>query len=113
MMRNLRVALLVAGLLSSFGAAAHDGPGKPEAVTLSGTLRTGVMAIGGETTGVTLTTKDGATWELQLKKGHGAKAEKWDGQRVVVRGYAREREGVEIPVRRIVEVRSIKPLRHS
>ena len=34
-------------------------------VTIVGTLRTGIFAIGGETTGTTITAK-GITWELQL-----------------------------------------------
>ena len=34
-------------------------------VTVVGTLRTGIIAIGGETTGTTITAK-GITWELEF-----------------------------------------------
>ena len=75
---------------------------------LRGTLRTGVMAIGAETTGVTLTTKTGATWELQLMPRQKAKAERLDGKSVRVSGIARERPGVELRTRRIIEVRRLE-----
>jgi hypothetical protein len=78
--------------------------------TYSGTLRTGIMAIGGETTGVLLETTAG-TFELDLRQNAdaNAKAESLDGKKVVVTGEYRPRAGVEVKERRIVIVRSLQP----
>ena len=52
-------------------------------VTVVGTLRIGLVAIGGETTGTTITAK-GITWELDFGKNAELKAaaEKLDGKLV-------------------------------
>jgi len=74
----------------------------------SGTLKTGVNAIGSETTGITLAVaKD--TYELDL---HGDKAlEKTaaglDGKPVAVTGYLTTKKGVEVPERHIVVVTTL------
>jgi hypothetical protein len=78
-------------------------------VTVVGTLRTGMMAIGGETTGVTITSK-GITWELDLgRRGPLRKtADKLNGQKVKLRGSLERRRGVEIKQRWIVTVASLQ-----
>ncbi len=74
-------------------------------VTIVGTLRTGIVAIGGETTGTTITAK-GVTWELDFGKNTEFRnlAEKFDGKKVVVQGRLERRRGIEIKERWIVTV---------
>lgn len=78
-------------------------------VTVVGTLRTGIFAIGGETTGTTITAK-GITWELDF--GENAEfrknAEKLNGKKVVVQGSLERRRGIEIKERWIVHVTDLK-----
>ena len=78
-------------------------------VVARGTLRTGIMAIGGETTGITITAR-GATWDLDLggDPALGKKAEALSGKRVVVRGTLELRRGVERRQRYVVTVISIE-----
>jgi hypothetical protein len=78
-------------------------------VVVRGTLRTGIMAIGGETTGTTITAR-GATWELDLRgdAALAAKARDLSGRRVVVRGSLEVKRGVERRQRWIVTVRSLE-----
>jgi len=78
--------------------------------TYTGTLRTGMMAIGGETTGVLLETSAG-TFELDLRQSEeaNAKAESLNGKKVVVTGDYRPRAGVEVKERRIIVVRTLQP----
>lgn len=84
-------------------AAEHSGW-----VTIVGSLRSGIVAIGGETTG-TVITAQGRTWELDLASAElRAAAEKLNGKRVVVEGSLVRREGVEIRDRRIISVSSLK-----
>ncbi len=78
-------------------------------VTVVGTLRTGIVAIGGETTGTTITAKE-ITWELEfgknaeLRKGTG----KFDGKKVIVRGSLERRAGIEVKERCIVTVTGLE-----
>jgi len=78
-------------------------------VTVVGTLRTGIVVIGGETTGTTITAK-GVTWELELGKDAELRktAEKLDGKKVTVRGTLERRPGVEIKKRWIVTVTDLQ-----
>jgi hypothetical protein len=78
-------------------------------VTVVGTLRTSVAAIGGETTGTTVTA-NGITWELDFGKNASLRAavEKFDGKLVTVTGALERRAGVEIKERWIVVVTSLK-----
>ena len=78
-------------------------------VTVVGTLRTGVIAIGGETTGTTIKA-NGITWELEFGKNAElrAVAEKVDGKLVTVSGKLERRQGVETKERWIVTVTSLK-----
>ncbi len=84
----------MAGLL----ALTMAGAGAPDdaiEVVVRGTLRTGIMAVGGESTGTTVTAR-GATWELDLrgKPELASRAESLAGKRVVVTGSLEARPGV-------------------
>ena len=78
-------------------------------VEVKGTLRTGVVAAGGETTGTVVETKEG-TYELDLGKNEDLRltVEKLDGRAVVVTGSLTVRGGVEVKQRRIIAVSSLK-----
>ncbi len=90
-------------------ATASATPKESITVTVVGTLRTGLVAIGGETTGTTITA-NGITWELEFGK-HAMlrdQAEKLDGKKIVVMGTLERRAGVEVPERWIVTVSKLK-----
>ena len=78
-------------------------------VTVVGTLRTGIVAIGGETTGTTITA-NGITWELEFGKNAAIRksAEKLNGKKVIVKGSLERRKGVEIRQRWIVTVKGLR-----
>ena len=78
-------------------------------VEVRGTLNTGVMAIGGESTG-TIITVGPVVWELEVPAEAPAaqRLQALDGAEVVVTGVYRQQEGVEIPIRHIVTVDSIR-----
>jgi hypothetical protein len=104
--------LLVAAVASAAqgdGRAAGGADGDSIEVVVRGTLRTGIMAIGGETTGTTVTAR-GATWELDLRGNPewAARAESLSGRRVVVAGTLEVRPGVERRQRWIVTVKTLE-----
>jgi hypothetical protein len=114
---HLSFALIV-GLVILFAAHAqsepeHKGPGDIKGrgeyidVTVMGTLKTGVMAIGAETTGVTITS-GAVTWELDLEGNQREVASRLNGRKAIVSGRLRSESGVEVKTRFIVKVRSIK-----
>lgn len=74
-------------------------------VRIVGTIKTGIAAIGGETTG-TMISANGINWELDLGDDVKLreKAEALNGQRVLVRGSLARQRGVEIKERWIVTV---------
>jgi hypothetical protein len=76
----------------------------------TGILETGIVAIGGESTGIVLRTKE-KTWELDFRdnKEFLKKADEWNGKQVTVEGEATQKGGVEILERHIIHVRSIRP----
>jgi len=78
-------------------------------VKLTGTIKTGIVAIGGETTGTIIKTKMG-TFELEFGKDKElrALAKKLDGKEVVVSGPLQVRKGVEVKERRIITVKTLK-----
>jgi hypothetical protein len=88
-------------------ADAGKGRGERIDVTVQGTLKTGVMAIGAETTGVTLTA-NGVVWELELQGKQLETAGHLNGSKVRVAGRLTRPHGVEIRNRIVVKVRSIK-----
>ena len=95
-------------LISAALLAADPAVEESVTVTVVGVLRTGLVAIGGETTGTTLMAK-GITWELDFGKDGElrAAAAKLDGKLVTVTGALERRAGVEIKERWIVEVTSL------
>ena len=78
-------------------------------VAVSGKLEHGIMAIGGETTGTTITA-NGITWELQLGANEEFRktAEEKNGKMVQITGELTRKMGVERGARFIVIVESIK-----
>jgi len=87
----------------------QSGPEESINVTVIGILRTGIVAIGGETTGATITAK-GIQWELDFGKNAElrATAEKLNGKLATVSGALERRAGVELKERWIVTVTSMK-----
>ncbi len=86
----------------------HAAEAEAKKVEFTGKLKTGIMAIGGETTGTIIETKDGK-YELQLGKNAElrAKADKLNGKQVTVTGTLVVRPGVEVKERKIVTVATL------
>ncbi|HUG92118.1 MAG TPA: Dabb family protein [Planctomycetaceae bacterium] len=80
-------------------------------VTVHGRLNSQVVAIGGETTGATISAR-GATWELDFGDNEQMRrrARRLHGRTVRVAGQLEVRKGVEIPQRTIVKVQSLQPV---
>lgn len=94
-------------VLASWAATAASGQ-ESVSVAVVGKLQTGVMAIGGETTGATISAS-GITWELERPKD--TPAETWDalsGKLVKVTGTLRKQRGVERKERWIVAVQDLQ-----
>ena len=98
----------LAGLLAAAVAVGGGGDDSID-VVVRGRLRTGIMAVGGETTGTTVTAR-GATWELDLRgqPEWAARAESLNSRRVVVTGTLEVRPGVERRQRWIVTVKTLE-----
>ncbi len=109
----LSVILLVTLGLTLGMATAGDEPKKGAdayiKVEVKGKLQTGIVAIGGETTGTIIATPKG-TLELDFGKNKElrALAEKLNGKNAVVNGTLTIRRGVEIRQRFIVAVTGLK-----
>ena len=88
--------------------AADDGDAYIK-VEVKGRLETGIVAIGGETTGRVIHVGK-VTWELDLKgnKELETLAEQLNGKDVLLTGLYRRVSGVEIRERHIVTVESLK-----
>jgi Ethanolamine utilization protein EutJ (predicted chaperonin) len=105
--------LLTLVVLCAAGASFAQGEDKPPEdsiqVEVRGTLETGVVAIGGETTG-TIIKAGNVTWELDLsgdpKLADAAK--NLNKQKVVVAGTYQKKQGVEVAERHIVTVKSLQ-----
>lgn len=96
--------------LSSVASSGQEAKG--QIVRLEGTLETGIVAIGGETTGTVLRLNNGQTVELEfVSEGRRTQAEMLSGERVLVAGFLRVVQGVEIRERRIVRVASLRAAR--
>jgi hypothetical protein len=80
--------------------------------SFEGVLATGVAAIGGETTGVTLKTEKNDVFELDLGKDENLKklAQQLSGRKVIVTGEYKPQSGVEVKQRRIIVVKTLKPV---
>lgn len=72
----------------------------------SGTVKVGLMAIGGETTGIVLTT-DTVVYELRATGAELDALADSNGQRVTIKGRLREISGIELRKRRIIDVQAI------
>lgn len=103
------LALLFAGMVTNPVVVAAKPSPEYIKVEVKGKLTAGVFAIGGETTGTTITAK-GVTWELDFGKNAElrASARKLNGKKVIVQGQLTRRVGVEIRQRFIVTVTSLK-----
>jgi hypothetical protein len=75
----------------------------PLPVTLTGRLKVGVMAVGAETTGVTLTTADGTSYDLDFGAAR-PPDQGSDGRSAVVTGTLVRGTGPERPGRRVIKV---------
>jgi hypothetical protein len=84
--------------------------GDSKTVEVKGELRTGVVAIGGETTGTTISA-DGKTYELDFRRSPKlrALAETLNKRTVLVKGALQRRMGVERGERWIIMVASLRP----
>lgn len=104
----MRAALALAIVAVASVAAARDVEDQIT-VRVVGTLKTGIAAIGCETTGTTITAK-GVTWELDLggQPELRNRADQLEGQKVMVEGSLERRAGVEIPERWIVSVTKLE-----
>lgn len=110
---TVAVSVCLAGWI---GQATHvraqkvDPPKDLIEVRMVGTLNAQVFAIGGETTGVTLSTQE-ITWELDFQDKSKLRklAEQLHGTKVRVLGKLVVKKGVEVKQRWIVEVESLQP----
>ena len=103
-MRNLALVGLAVCMFGVMGMAA-DKENEAKKIDAIGTLKTGIVAPGGETTGIVLATKE-KTYELDFGKDKElkAKAEKLNGKKVEVSGTLRVMKGIEVKERRIITV---------
>lgn len=83
-------------------------------VEIKGVLKTGLVAIGGETTGFAIKAKD-ASLELDFGKDRKLRelAEKMSGKTVVAAGTLSVRQGVEVKQRLILRVVSLKSVEET
>ena len=76
-------------------------------LTLTGMVQTGVMAVGGESTGIQLTS-GGVSYELEIKNAElKKKAEELNGKSATVKGTLTIKQGVERGQRLIITVETI------
>src|SRR5262245_34021973 len=112
-MTRLIMALVIGAVVLSAPAAAQDKdkPAKKDdtyvKIEAKGKLETGVMAIGGETTGVVIRTSAGS-FELDLDKKQREQGDKLNGKVVVITGTLYTKKGVTRGVRTIVKVETLK-----
>jgi hypothetical protein len=103
--------LLLLGLACFLGLTAAVAQ-EAKKVELQGKLRTDIVAIGGETTGVIIQTKEG-DFELDLGKNKEIRdtADKLHGKMVQVSGTLTVRKGVEVKERKIVAVSKLEEVK--
>jgi hypothetical protein len=107
----MALGLVVLWLAALGGAPAPPDAGDYVRVEVRGTLLAGMVAIGGETTGILIRAR-GASWELDLGRipDGPARAASLDGRTVVVKGTLEVRRGVERRERTVVTVTSLEPV---
>jgi len=105
-MPNYLILTGAAWLLTLSALAAEPAP---KEVEIQGTLHTGVVAVGGETTGTVVKTAQG-TVELDFGSDKRLRetGEKLDGKAVVVTGTLEVRRGVERKERKVLHVTRLK-----
>ena len=93
-----------------FAAGALAGNEKGVVKNYEGTLKMGIVTIGGETAGAMLKTKEGTKYELDFGKDDelAKLAESLDGKVVCVTGKLQIRTGTEIKERQVIAVISLK-----
>jgi hypothetical protein len=106
------LALAAAFLFAGVASAADKDKAKDEdsyiKIEIKGKVKTGIIAVGGETTGAMITAKDGGL-ELEATGDLLKALEKLDGKDAVVTGTLTMKKGVEIPgMRLIVKVATVK-----
>jgi hypothetical protein len=114
--RQLGLLSVVLVLLAQVNwALAGEKPAQPEegngkTIELTGKLRTGIVAIGGETTG-TVIAANGKTYELDVGKSPKLQglADKLNEKGVVVKGTLERKRGVEVRERWIITVTELRP----
>jgi hypothetical protein len=111
-MRVLTAVFALAVLIAIAGQAFADASTTQagERFDAIGKLSTGKVAIGGETTGITLKTDHG-TYELSMFGELARKAQSLDGKIVHVIGTLDVVAGVEVKERRIVAVSSLSEVK--
>src|ERR1043165_258304 len=108
------IMLALCTVMSMPAIAADKADEQSIKVEIKGTLAADVVAIGGETTGTTITvTFEGGskvTWELDLGDNKELKeqAKKLDKKSVIVTGNYMKKKGIEVGERNIVKVASLK-----
>ena len=112
MSKSIPIMLCLAALLVPvLSASDPTAKSSEDAVTVKvvGKLRTGLVAIGGETTGAAVQSK-GINWELDFTKNGELKktAEQLNGQRVTVEGSLEHRTGVEVNDRWTITVTKLE-----
>src|SRR4051812_18917218 len=97
----------VALLLGAALAMAAPPASAPAEITFTGKISTGMMAIGGETTGTVIS--DGkTTYELDIRDNvMKRKAQELSGKNVTVKGTLTVKEGIEVGQRRIIVVTAL------
>jgi hypothetical protein len=110
-MWKLALLALAVGLVGSMVAAADKEDKKDDKkIEVKGKLHTGVVAIGGQTTGIVIETKDGK-YELDFGKDKDlrARAEKLDKKEVQVTGTLTIKKGLEgMKDRKIIAVTKLE-----
>jgi len=76
-------------------------------VKLTGTIKTGIAAIGGETTGTIIETKEG-NYELQVSKELRKEVDALNKKLAVVTGTLETKKGLAVKLRKIVTVETVK-----
>lgn len=79
---------------------------EPSMIEVVGFIKTGIMAIGGETTGITLTTQSNETYDLIMRDR--IYTEVPHPKKVLVKGKLKRIFGIARPLRRAIEVISIE-----
>jgi len=111
-MKTLLILTLIAILpfIALAATAPEEADGDYIKVEIRGTLESGLMAIGGETTGTVVRVKN-VTWELDFGSNEELRglAAKLNKKTVMITGTYEKKKGVEVRERHIVKVATLKP----